>query len=163
VRSHIKFLQVQRLQRYATYGHLKQLVLRLIADDVVSSSDDVAASEKISEKIVALRFASKSIQLGLNTTIGCPQHNPFWNPFLLLEDCFFSGTKAHLIVSTLCTYQFLGAGSSGRDTTPRRQNFAMTLSRNKTVHTWAANRPGQRTLNMVGKARENKERYMVCS
>lgn len=46
---------VQRLQRYATYGHLKQLVLRLIADDVVSSSDDVAASEKISEKIVALR------------------------------------------------------------------------------------------------------------
>lgn len=42
-------VQVQRLQRYATYGHLKQLVLRLIADDVV------ALSEEMSDKVMALR------------------------------------------------------------------------------------------------------------
>ena len=45
-------VQVQRLQRYATYGHLKQLVLRLIADDVV------ALSEEMSDKVMALRQAS---------------------------------------------------------------------------------------------------------
>ena len=44
-------MQVQRLQRYATYGHLKQLVLRLIADDVV------ALSEEMSDKVMALRQA----------------------------------------------------------------------------------------------------------
>lgn len=31
-------VQVQRLQRYATYGHLKQLVLRLISSDI--NNDD---------------------------------------------------------------------------------------------------------------------------
>ena len=28
-------VQIQRLQRHATYGHLKQLVLQIIADDVI--------------------------------------------------------------------------------------------------------------------------------
>ena len=42
--------QVQRLQRYATYGHMKQLVLRMIADDVVAVSKD------LSGRIAALRY-----------------------------------------------------------------------------------------------------------
>ena len=52
--------QVQRLQRYATYGHLKQLVLRLIADDVV------ALSEEMSDKVLALRS-------GFLETLQCPE------------------------------------------------------------------------------------------
>ena len=42
--------QVQRLQRYATYGHMKQLVLRMIADDVVTVSKDMSG------RIAALRY-----------------------------------------------------------------------------------------------------------
>lgn len=33
-------LQVQRLQRHATYGHFKQLVLQIIADDVIDNGHD---------------------------------------------------------------------------------------------------------------------------
>ena len=33
-------VQVQRLQRHATYGHFKQLVLQLIADDVIDIGHD---------------------------------------------------------------------------------------------------------------------------
>ena len=43
-------MQVQRLQRYATYGHLKQLVLRMIAEDVV------AESKQLSDKVAALKW-----------------------------------------------------------------------------------------------------------
>lgn len=49
---------MQRLQRYATYGHLKQLVLRLIADDVV------ALSEEMSDKVLALRWLFAPVVLG---------------------------------------------------------------------------------------------------
>ena len=68
-------LQVQRLQRYATYGHLKQLVLRLIADDVV------ALSEEMSDKVMALRQAyliplqpTRSSKLPQNTDTPISSH-----------------------------------------------------------------------------------------
>ena len=33
-------MQVQRLQRHATYGHFKQMVLQIIADDVIDNGHD---------------------------------------------------------------------------------------------------------------------------
>jgi calcium-dependent protein kinase len=33
---------VQRLQRHATYGHFKQLVLHMIAEDVITETDHEA-------------------------------------------------------------------------------------------------------------------------
>lgn len=36
--------QVQRLQRHATYGHLKQLVLRMIAEDVLVETETQATN-----------------------------------------------------------------------------------------------------------------------
>jgi len=44
--------QVQRLQRHATYGHLKQLVLRMIAEDVLAETETQAA-----DMLSALRCA----------------------------------------------------------------------------------------------------------
>ena len=35
-------VQVQRLQRYGTYGHLKQMVLKMIMEDVIAQGTAVA-------------------------------------------------------------------------------------------------------------------------
>ena len=35
---------MQRLQRHATYGHLKQLVLRMIAEDVLAETETQATN-----------------------------------------------------------------------------------------------------------------------
>ena len=48
--------QVQRLQRHATYGHLKQLVLRMIAEDVLVETETQA-----SNMLSALRCGARSV------------------------------------------------------------------------------------------------------
>lgn len=49
-------LQVQRLQRFATYGLLKQVVLKMIADELQDASADDNGSETTS-MVIALRWA----------------------------------------------------------------------------------------------------------
>ncbi|KAI3434801.1 hypothetical protein D9Q98_002859 [Chlorella vulgaris] len=45
---------VQRLQRFATYGHLKQLVLRIIADDMAEHPTTQKESQELIEGLTAL-------------------------------------------------------------------------------------------------------------
>ena len=45
---------MQRLQRHATYGHMKQLVLHIIAQGVIGASDDGSQEH---EMVAALRWA----------------------------------------------------------------------------------------------------------
>ena len=49
-------LQVQRLQRFATYGLLKQVVLKMIADELQDASADDNGSET-TNMVIALRWA----------------------------------------------------------------------------------------------------------
>lgn len=44
-------IQVQRLQRFATYGYLKQVVLKMIASDLADSTDGDKLSDDQSEAI----------------------------------------------------------------------------------------------------------------
>ena len=46
---------MQRLQRHATYGHMKQLVLHIIAQGVIGASDTGSQEH---EMVAALRYAS---------------------------------------------------------------------------------------------------------
>ncbi len=57
-------VQVQRLQRFATYGYLKQVVLKMIAADLADGSKAELLSDDQSEAIsmvTALRLASPSL------------------------------------------------------------------------------------------------------
>ena len=57
-------LQVQRLQRFATYGYLKQVVLKMIAADLADSMDADKLSEDQSEAVsmvTALRSAAPAL------------------------------------------------------------------------------------------------------
>ena len=49
-------LQVQRLQRFATYGLLKQVVLKMIADELQDASADDNGSVT-TNMVIALRWA----------------------------------------------------------------------------------------------------------
>ncbi len=57
--------QVQRLQRHATYGHLKQLVLRMIAEDVLAETETQAA-----DMLSALR-CGQSLSVGMLSVSRC--------------------------------------------------------------------------------------------
>lgn len=46
---------MQRLQRHATYGHLKQLVLRMIAEDVLVETETQATN-----MLTALRCGART-------------------------------------------------------------------------------------------------------
>lgn len=53
--------QVQRLQRFATYGYLKQVVLKMIASDLADSTGGDKLGEAQSEAVsmvTALRLAA---------------------------------------------------------------------------------------------------------
>ena len=49
---------MQRLQRHATYGHLKQLVLRMIAEDVLAETETQATN-----MLTALRCGGRAAAL----------------------------------------------------------------------------------------------------
>ena len=51
---------MQRLQRHATYGHLKQLVLRMIAEDVLAETETQATN-----MLTALRCGGRFAALWL--------------------------------------------------------------------------------------------------
>lgn len=58
--SFFKCLQVQRLQRFATYGYLKQVVLKMIAADLADGTGADLLSDDQSEAIsmvTALRYS----------------------------------------------------------------------------------------------------------
>ena len=57
--------QVQRLQRHATYGHLKQLVLRMIAEDVLVETETQATN-----MLTALRCGARTYRANAHTTSG---------------------------------------------------------------------------------------------
>ena len=56
---------MQRLQRHATYGHLKQLVLRMIAEDVLAETETQAA-----DMLSALR-CGQSLSVGMLSLYRC--------------------------------------------------------------------------------------------
>ena len=61
-------MQVQRLQRFATYGYLKQVVLKMIAADLaVSSSADLLGEDQCEaiSMVTALRSGTSTVVVGI--------------------------------------------------------------------------------------------------
>lgn len=59
---------VQRLQRFATYGHLKQLVLRIIADELGTHSTMQQESQDLVDNLTTL---FQELDSDSNGTGGC--------------------------------------------------------------------------------------------
>lgn len=66
-------MQVQRLQRFATYGYLKQIVLKMIAADLADGKGSLEGepSEAL-DMVTALRYRGQALDIKHHTPFCCP-------------------------------------------------------------------------------------------